>query len=370
MDQNKKIIEDLEKNISQTGSLESRAFEKSCTEKATTTSIEDIHAYREAINEKKLNYKTQFYSYCVVFTYERRRKNSRECHALYEQYKEKFSKEILFSHMYAIILKEDQLASSLEKAHAILSGIIAQSRENAGIMHNYCELQILRCEKKLLGSATSEPFISALIEAGDLLDDCIEKEPDYAKFYATKSRLLMLENRIEGAERLLKKAITLENPERNDYPIRINDYSMHLQRITTLRYMHEFEEKRTIFANNLEYRLTENEKEAERRLDAALSRKIEEMQGHIDDTKNSNIEFLGFFAAIITFTLGSFQLVGGKSFLESAQLIFILVSGLIIAFSGLTLLVHRRPQIHKSLFLFLLGAAVFFFSIKLVPLTL
>jgi hypothetical protein len=68
---------------------------------------------------------------------------------------------------------------------------------------------------------------------------------------------------------------------------------------------------------------------------------VEESVKRADDSSIRNLEFLGFFAALISFTIGSIQLSAAQKAVGPAPLIVVLFGALLCAFAGFTFIVQR-----------------------------
>lgn len=77
---------------------------------------------------------------------------------------------------------------------------------------------------------------------------------------------------------------------------------------------------------------------------AAFEKKLDEGLEEINSSKISNLEFLGFFAALISFTIGSIGLTQSFEPLEAAKLIVVLAGALLFAFGGFTIIVCRNTK--------------------------
>ncbi len=95
--------------------------------------------------------------------------------------------------------------------------------DNAGYQHTFANTFATICENCLqedLNSIISEWYDSALY----CVNRAIELEREYAKFYSTKARIVVLKNHFMEADRLIRRAIDLEDSDRGDYPLLIGNY--------------------------------------------------------------------------------------------------------------------------------------------------
>ncbi|WP_258756453.1 hypothetical protein [Cytobacillus firmus] len=188
-----------------------------------------------------------------------------------------------------------------------------------GVLHNYAEAIIQAKENGLMISQEE------LQEANHIINRVIHLSPRYAKFYCTRGRILAAFGKFHEAKTAIRRAIDMEESTKKDYAIRINDYLYHLSRIQTNEFSQVFSEKIALTEKSFD--------EAKAEIDDSISK-----------LKTENLQMLGFFTAIISFTIGSLNILGNKNFLESALLILILSGSLVLAFVGFGLLFQSKIQ--------------------------
>ena len=140
----------------------------------------------------------------------------------------------------------------------------------------------------------------------------------------------------------------MEDSQAEDYAIRIGDYQDHLLRITFREY-----------ASRLSDRIEQFVQEV-----GTTEKELKELTQR---TVVRNLEFLGFFAALVSFLIASIQIVAKQPFPHAAQLIIVLTGGLLCAFSGFSMLLHGKEYLARTLIAFLLGSLVIAAGLILVP---
>lgn len=173
-------------------------------------------------------------------------------------------------------------------------------------------------------------------------------ENNYAKFYCTKGRLTAIQKSFPEAKQLIRTAIDKESSEREDYPLRVSDYQICLMRVQ----LDESSQKLELALNK-----------GLQQIDAALI----EVNRYASEERARNLEFLGFFAAVIALITSGTQLTQRPSVVESAQLIIIFTGALLIAFSGLSFLLHGLRKSSRSLTIFALGMITCIMGLVVVP---
>ncbi|SHG04573.1 hypothetical protein [Ornithinibacillus halophilus] len=150
---------------------------------------------------------------------------------------------------------------------------------------------------------------------------------DYAMFFCTKARLQAQNGQYEEAKKNVSHAIDIENPQSNDYAMRISDYRNHLSNIKT----------RELYAN-----VRHDIMDAKRSIikaETSVEQILEQTKEQADQMKTQNMQMLAFFTAIISFIIGSINIISNQpSYLESAMLMLILAGILILANLGLSIL--------------------------------
>lgn len=201
--------------------------------------------------------------------------------------------------------------------------------EHSGFVHLLADVVATARELELeqgIARLSSDDVAAGLHAA----NAAISLEPDYAKFYATKARILALDKDFSDAMTCIGMAIDKEDSARADYAIRIGNYQfLRLQiqaRINDGKLRADLTDYSTTFRQRHE--------DAENRLEESLNR--------MDGSTLKNLEFLGFFAALISFTIGSVQMAVSYSPREAAGLIVVLMGALLVAFAGFSFILERH----------------------------
>lgn len=192
---------------------------------------------------------------------------------------------------------------------------------NAGYVHLFADVVASLAEES---DADLEREIVAnwLSEALQAVDRAIRLDSRYAKYYATKARLLALSGQFHDSLELISTAIDMEDSTRPDYAIRLGEYQSRRLWIQARRSDHVFAQKGAEAALALEGRY------------ASLRDELEKATKKIDESTVRNLEFLGFFAGLISFTIASIQIAASQTADDAIRLIIVLTGGLLVAFAG------------------------------------
>ncbi len=228
----------------------------------------DIAAFRRMMNLPSE------YSYIAFFCLATIYRHNKDYSKLYEiiqigKKREDFCNRESFKHI--IIMYEthseslydyDELLKSAHESACMLTG-------NSGYQHTFANVFATICENCLsedLESIVSEWYDAALF----CVNRAIQLEPDYAKYYSTKARIVILKNKFEEANRLIMKAIDSEDSRNKEhYSIRISDYQFY----------------RAMFAIKKQQWLTKStqviREENEGRVDLGIAKKFQKMRPYV-----------------------------------------------------------------------------------------
>ena len=204
--------------------------------------------------------------------------------------------------------------------------------QNAGAHHLFADLVAIVFEYAFSHNRPA-PSNTWLQYGIDAVNRAISKSNGYAKYYCTKARLLAFEKKYEDSAMLIKEAINLEDSSKKDYTIRVNEYLNHLQMI----------------------RVKQSQDQVEK-----LDSLVNEIQQELQRSTVKSIEFVGLFAGIVSFTIGSISLLGDSTFADAAGLIIILMGALLCVFSGFGVILHgfARKKWIRNLLVFFMGLGV------------
>jgi hypothetical protein len=212
---------------------------------------------------------------------------------------------------------------------------------NAGYVHMFAAVVALVMEAE--EGTSSDIGRKWLDSALDAAVRTVELDRSYAKFHSTLGRLHSLNGNFSAARRELDQAVDLEDSSRSDYGLRITNYETQRMRNSLRESGWAVMEEIRAHKAAAETRLDEFGKsiivtieENKASLNAATKR--------IDEASTKNLEFLGFFAAILSFTIGSIQIATSLAAQDAARLIFVLMGGLLGVFAGFGMLVAKPTR--------------------------
>jgi tetratricopeptide (TPR) repeat protein len=302
------------------------------------------HELLKILESNQTSSKVSYNAFYCLCTYYRRRKDTSKYGELLELYKYLFSQNPTFNYLKSMFLMQRGKESDINEAIILSRKAIKDVPNNVGISHCYAEIIAEAFEESVLDLESDKIELDYAIE---LVQDILKETSDYAKFYCTYGRLLALAGRYKEAKAEILIAIDKENSSKNDYALRIGEYQRYLIQITSKSYsekaLHEFESYTTkMDAWNNEMK-------------DSIEKSEEKIQNNIQSALNRNLEFLGFFAALVSFIIASVQLLTKASFQEAFKLILELGGMNIIVLSSFGIILHGNKYIKRSIVVFIMG---------------
>jgi tetratricopeptide (TPR) repeat protein len=157
--------------------------------------------------------------------------------------------------------------------------------------------------------------------AENCVREAIEFESEYAIYHSTLGRVLSKLGRHSAARDAIQKAIKMEEREKKDGPIRISEYHKQLTEIDLMEQQEEFEKTKS---------------------------KIEKAEERVKEFQTRTLEFLGFFAALLTIAVTSVSISTSFPFTDASRLILILIGGILVSFAGLGHMLPERAEKSKT----------------------
>lgn len=300
-------------------SQEDRDFELSITKTAERCPSELFAVCSEILADESVSTPTRFSAAMILATHFRRFKSYSDFARLIEQYSSAFAKQPLYPHMAALMYSGRGGSGDLDQALVLSRQASKTLLKHTGALHAFASNVAHVAE----AGGTVDDLL--LDEAHEALSTALGLEPTYAKFYCTRGRLLALRGDFEQARVSIQKAMDLEDENKTDYALRLGEYQHHLARV---------------FASEMSSTLELEVKQAMGIADSTrteVARQLEEFRGQ-------NLATLGLFTAILSFTLGSLQIVQGQSFDDAARLIVVLAGALMAVYGVFAMIVRRSSS--------------------------
>lgn len=303
-----------------------RSYESSIREviKQANNNTEEFY---ELLSREDVNNDVRYAAFYTLCTIHRRAKEYSRYKELIDKY-EHFSIYKSYAYLKSMQLVETNPNKQIyEKAMVLSKSAISIAGDNSGYLHNYAIIVAKAFDENCFSDRED-----LLHEAMECVNKAIAYEEKYAKFYATKGRLSNHLGQYEEARQNIDRAIDLENADETYYVMRIGEYQMYLLNVY-------FKEKTDSMNHELK----------------GFKDEMKIVNDEISEAKTKNLEFLGFFTALISFTIGSIQILSNQSFYEAMKLIIVLSGSLLIVLGGFGIVLTGSKNIKRSITVWILG---------------
>ncbi|MDJ0900246.1 MAG: hypothetical protein QNJ55_15690 [Xenococcus sp. MO_188.B8] len=318
----------------------------------TLLAIENTNVFplcQEILDDRNQDQKIRYAAFFTLCNYHRRYKNPSKYNDLLESHRNEFQSHSTYNHLYSMFLQQRNKNQDLIKAIYFAEESISKAPKHPGFLHNFSHAVVTAVEEGVIPSEQSKDQLAL---AKKYLKSAIQIEPDYAKFYCTKGRLLAIQGFFVKAKGDIRIAIDKEDSLREDYALRITDYQSYLMRIQLQEVSKELGRKLKDTSNELL-----SELQSERR---SLNKRV-------DQERVRSVEFLGFFTAVISLIIGGIQISQRQDIVESAQLMIVFTGTLLIAFSSLSFLLNGMADIKRSAPIFFFGMITCAMGLLFIP---
>jgi len=294
--------------------------------------------------------KLAFTAFCVLVNYERRMKNFSAESRWLQDWKDVFGDHIFYRHML-LLSQMGRLENFKETEwdeHSIRTLLQLASENsqnlhgNVGGLHALAEAVALAYENvpTMMAHIQETDRINWLNRAQVAAEDVLRAFPNYAKYYCTYARVLAATGDYDAALSKLNEAIDREDSQRPDYAIRMGRY---------LTFSQQFRARKELVS-----------------MESAMQGHLEQYKSALEDQEKQtlikNMEFLGLFSGIVSFTIGSLTISGAiaeQSIKNAAGLIVVLMGALMGVFAAFGIILHgvTGKKALRNVFVLLLGLA-------------
>ncbi|MDD6466708.1 MAG: hypothetical protein PUF50_00810, partial [Erysipelotrichaceae bacterium] len=257
--------------------------------------------------------------------YYRRVKDHGKQERLISTYKSRFEKRPSFLHYY-ILSYVDVGYHTKWRDMLDLAKKNSVSMQRCSAWHLFAELVAMTFEDEHHDASETE-YDFWLSEANKAVDLAIMENPNYAKYYCTKGRILSLLDKTDEAQQYIRMAIDKEDSSKKDYTLRIGNYQYYLLKVQSHADRNQLKKEIVIHKEQLQEAIMDVKNRAE----------------SIDKSLMRNLEYLGIFSGIISFTMGAINITSSLatiSFAGAAALIVVLFGVLVGVFAMFDLIIH------------------------------
>ncbi|TKX35141.1 hypothetical protein EXE51_15820 [Halorubrum sp. CGM5_25_10-8B] len=275
----------------------------------------------------------RFAAFKALVTFHRRNKNITMLESLHMDYGHLFSERPMYNESYSVLLRVRGQPDDIYEAIDIQENVLEEVADNPGIYQAHANTITQAIEDGIISGSQREEYLE---KARHSIDRAISLWRDYGKYHVTKGRILALQGRFDEGRRKIEQGIDLEDPEKDDYAIRIGQFQQHLLRTDFREYESQLQDRLDL---------------AEDQLDSIK----EDSEEVVDRLRNSMLQFLGFFTAIIAAIITTTQIATNYSPTAAGHLIVIIFGGLTASFGGLSIIIPKDDATRRGLYVTGLG---------------
>ena len=242
-----KYIEEAIDFFSKLPSEKTREYEKKIAKYAEhSVSSERQRALERMIADKMPSEYEAFFCLCTIY---RRNKDYERMSQLLNSHPE-YKRHLSFNHLVVQYYVHSETFYDYDGLLLMAYREAEMLDENAGYLQAFCNAFITIVEQ-----CDEESRKKIIREWYDTAERCINKaielEPDYAKFYSTKARIVGIKGMFSEAESLFNTAISKENSSRPDYAITIQTYQYHKLNMALRKLEYKCNEKLSMMEDRL-----------------------------------------------------------------------------------------------------------------------
>ena len=286
--------------------------------------------------------KRAFLALCVLHTYLRRNKKYKEIEVLEKKYEGKYSANPAFQILH-LRLEINIPSMGPEERLYYAKDLSEKFEDNDGVIHDFCMLvaDIYEQGTEVIRKEIVQNYIERAREIIDKVS--IDK---YPKFLWTRARIYSILSECEKEEEKRKHYYEIALKSISDAWMLEEPGEQYNTRVMSYR---NYE----LFIKN-SYMLESAKREL-----SAVTQQQTEMMNKIKEEYNSlkteNLEILGFFVAVISFTIGSLGLAGDGTFIENICTIIVLMSALLVVYGGLGIILHGKEKAGRNVIVIMSG---------------
>lgn len=287
-----------------------RGYEKALTTAAMYMDPSKVAGLEQQLVMTTEAVKIRYTLFYLLHIYYRRTQNFAALQSLMDRFTEDFTSQPSFPHLVSLYYRQANTFDAMQKALEEARMASHQCPTHAGILNNLAEIVAA------LGENDHDVTSDVAEEAMASIQHAIALDRSYPKFYGTKGRLLALKGEYESARSLIQQAINMEDSEEFDYAVRLGDYQAHLLGILMLKFKHDLRQDLDQAQRDIQ--------QHRQSVKESLNQQQASVESTVKSAQSSNLQFLGFFTALLSFVLGSTQILSHESTVTAEHLIIVL----------------------------------------------
>lgn len=283
-----------------------------------------------------------FLALCVLHTYLRRNKRYHSMKALEEKYQDLYGSYPAFQILH-LRLEINIPSMPPEEQLEYAKRLSEEFCNNDGVTHDFCML-VANIYEQGNEHIRREIAINYIQAAKEIVDRVAEKK--YPKFLWTKARIYSILSELEKKEEQRKRYYDIALKSISEAWMFEKPGEQYNTRIMTYRNYEVF------IKNNYMLESTKRELNA---ISSQQSEMMEKIREEFSVLKSENLEILGFFVAIISFTIGLLTLAQNGPFIERICTIVVLMSALLFVYGGLGIVLHGKEKCGRNIIIMIMG---------------
>ncbi|MBO7571234.1 MAG: TIR domain-containing protein [Bacteroidales bacterium] len=242
-----RYVEEAISYFSDLPSEKTREYEKKIAKYAEYSASKERQIALERIIEKHLPSEyAAFFCLCTIY---RRNKDFERMNHLIETHHE-YKKHLSYNHLVVQYLVHSETFYDYDELLIMAYRDAKMLDDNSGYLQAFCNAFITIVEQ--CDDVSQKKIIQEWYDtAEECIDKAIELDPDYAKFYSTKARIVGVKGMFSDAESLLNIAISKENSSRPDYAITIQNYQYYKLNLSIRKLDYKYKERISKLENEL-----------------------------------------------------------------------------------------------------------------------
>lgn len=283
-----------------------------------------------------------FLALCVLHTYLRRNKKYQEIKVLETKYEAKYSSNPAFQILH-LRLEINIPSMSPEESLHYADNLSKKFADNDGVIHDFCML-VANTYEQGTEVIRKEIVHNYIDRAQEIIDKVAINK--YPKFLWTRARIYSILSECEVDEDKRKQYYEIALKSINEAWMLEKPGEQYNTRVMTYRNYELF------IKNSHMLETTRRELNVVVRQQTEMLQKVKE---EYNSLKTDNLEILGFFVAVISFTIGSLGITREGNFVENVCSIVVLMSALLIVYGGLGIVLHGKEKVGRNLVIIILG---------------
>jgi tetratricopeptide (TPR) repeat protein len=317
-------------SIATTYDSSTRDYERALTAVAMHLTTAEVEVLDDRLLRSSENANIRYAIFYILSIYYRRNRSFLLLQKLMNTYLQEFSGQRTFPHLMSLYYRQTNSADQIHQAVEEARRAKLNCPDHAGVLNNFAELVAV------IGESYEKVDSATLNEALEAIQQAIGLDRAYPKFYATQGRLLALKGDVERARTLIQHAINMEDTTETDYAVRLGDYQSHLLGVLILQFKHRLEA-------DLQTAQTGIEKHRES-VEQALHQQQAKVETAVSTAQSSNLQFLGFFTALLSFVVGSTQILSHEPLRAAEHLIIVLGGVMLLVVLAFTMVLRPASE--------------------------